>query len=214
MRKLIDIAVWERVDTFNFFKSFLIPTYNVTTEVDCTEAFAACKQKKISYACLTMYAAMRALNEIREMRYRIEDNGATPVEYDQVDLMTPIKINENGKFVDTYIPYSDDFTIFQKSYAEAKKIAIENPKDSKIVITNEITTAFVSCTPDLYFTTLTHANDGSRNWVVNLVNIGKVVACGERLVMPVATTVHHGLCDGHHVAIFFRKMEQYLKIIL
>ncbi len=213
MRTKIDLKTWERIGVYNFFQSFLVPVYSLTSEVDCTEAFNACKANHTSYAVRCLYAAMRAKNEVRELRYRVEDNGESVYEYDVVNLVTPVRVNDAGSFVDVFVPYSADFDTFSSSFEEAKCAISENRPTMNYMneMTNESTVAFISCVPDLYFTSLNSAYNGSKDYQVGLVAMGKVVLRNGRWVMPVAITAHHGLCDGHHLSLFFQKVEQYLQ---
>ena len=39
------------------------------------------------------------------------------------------------------------------------------------------------------------------------ISTGKYFRNGERLMMPVSVTCHHGLMDGYHVAQFIEKLH-------
>ncbi|MEB3374742.1 CatA-like O-acetyltransferase [Bacteroides sp. CR5/BHMF/2] len=40
---------------------------------------------------------------------------------------------------------------------------------------------------------------------------GKAITKEGKLVMPIAMTIHHGFIDGHHLSLFYRKVEELLK---
>ena len=115
MRKEINLETWDRKDVYAFFKDMQIPVCSVTSEVDCTETFVFCKNNKVAYSKLCSYASLRAVNEIRELRYRIEDGGKTIAEYDRIDLCAPIKINASYRFTSITVQYDKDFLAFYKS---------------------------------------------------------------------------------------------------
>lgn len=216
MKHRIDIKTWDRESVFNFFKKFLIAARTTTSEVDCTEAFKHCKENKISFFRVSLYAALRAINEIDELKYRIEDGGETVYMHDRIDALTPIKINDQHKFVEAYVPYNPDFVEFYSSVDQSINLA-KNETDSYAFMNSkdpDIGVATVSCIPDLYFTSLTGTNIGDKNYNITIATIGKVVKREDRLVMPVAINAHHGLCDGHHLIQFFKKTEEYLKVVI
>ena len=214
MRKIIDIDSWERKAEFLFFKNFEKPVLSVTSEIDCTEAFEYCKKNKVSYAKLCCYAGLRAANEIKEFHYRIENGGETIAEYDAINLCTPIKLNNTHKFSSITVPYNKDFNSFCVAMQQEMDKLSENspPFDKEVEITqdSQVTLIIISCTPDLFFTSISYAFRGKNEYVTMLSNMGKVVKREGRFVMPIALDGHHGLTDGHHISLYFKKVEQYL----
>lgn len=214
MKKEIDIDTWERKDSFLFFKDFQNPVRSVTSEIDCTEAFDFCKKNKISYAKLCCYAALRAANEIKEFHYRIENGGETVAEYDTINLSTPIKLNDTHKFACIMVPYNKDFNHFciamqqEMDKLSEETLPFENQKKEE---GTSQTLLNISCTPDLYFTSISYTYPGNKEYTITLSNMGKVIRREGRYVMPVAVNGHHGLTDGHHFSLYFKKTEQYLK---
>lgn len=53
MKHLIDIDTWERKDNYLFFRDFHNSWIAITSEVDCTEAYAEAKAKGIPFSCIT-----------------------------------------------------------------------------------------------------------------------------------------------------------------
>lgn len=212
MRHIIDIETWERKDNFNFFKNFLNPTTTVTSEVECGIARRKAKDKKQSYFLHYLYAILRATNEIKEFRYRIEKDEI--VLYDKVNVLTPVKLNKWGKFYTVLIPYHDNFEIF---YTEAQKIIKSIPEDGNpYAVENESeeggqhNVILVSATPNLYFTSISHTQKHQNGADFPLINVGKVVEKEGRKIMPIAISIHHGFVDGFHIAEFFSKIENIL----
>jgi len=46
-----------------------------------------------------------------------------------------------------------------------------------------------------------------------LINVGKAVLKEGKMMMPVAISFHHGLCDGYHISRFFNLVEEYLRTL-
>lgn len=214
MKQIIDIDTWERKDNFNFFRNFMNPTLSITSEVECGGAKARAKKAGQSFFLHYLYAILHAANEVKEFRFLFDPEGRVVV-YDQVDVLTPIKVNENGDFHSVRIPYLKDFQAFHE---EAQRIirtipAESNPYSAEAKDPNqgEFDVILLSATPDLYFTSMTATQEFRRGGNYPLMNAGKAVIRNGVLVMPIAMTVHHGFIDGHHFSLFFKKVEEFLK---
>ena len=214
MKQIIDIETWERKENFNFFRRFQNPQLSITSEVECGGAKKRAKEAHQSFFLHYLYAVLRAANEIPELRYRIDPEGRVGL-YDQIDILSPIKIKENGKFFTIRFPYHEDFETF---YQEARKIIDSIPEngdpyaaENGEVANGDYGLILLSATPDLYFTSITGTQEKQSGNNYPLLNAGKAIIKKGKLVMPIAMTIHHGFVDGHHLSLFYRKVEELLK---
>ncbi|MEG1187887.1 MAG: CatA-like O-acetyltransferase, partial [Bacteroidales bacterium] len=131
--------------------------------------------------------------------------------------LTPIKINDDGKFVEVLIPYVEDFEEFHQ---KARSIINNIPKDATaygIVNENqqkeEVNNGFIllSALPDLYFTSITSTQQFRHGGNFPLINAGKAIMRDGHMIMPIGMTLHHGFVDGFHITQFFKKVENFLK---
>ena len=208
------VETWERKENFNFFRRFQNPQLSITSEVECGGAKKRAKEAHQSFFLHYLYAVLRAANEIPELRYRIDPEGRV-VLYDQIDILSPIKIKENGKFFTIRFPYHEDFETF---YQEARKIIDSIPEngdpyaaENGEVANGDYGLILLSATPDLYFTSITGTQEKQSGNNYPLLNAGKAIIKKGKLVMPIAMTIHHGFVDGHHLSLFYRKVEELLK---
>lgn len=213
MKHIIDINTWERKENYEFFLGFQNPTISITSEVECAEAKARAKAAGESFFLHYLYAVLRAVNEIPEFRFRIDAEGRV-VYFDHVDMLTPIKVKENGRFFTIRLPWNTDFQTF---YTTAKAIINDidpngNPYDmEKVGGKDLLDVILLSATPDLYFTSLTCTQEHRHGSNYPLMNAGKAILKEGKLVMPIAMTIHHGFIDGHHLSLFYKKVEEFLK---
>ena len=213
MKHIIDINTWERKENYEFFLGFQNPTISITTEVECAGAKARAKAAGESFFLHYLYAVLRAVNEIPEFRFRIDTEGRV-VYFDHVDMLTPIKVKENGRFFTIRLPWNTDFQTF---YTTAKAIINDidpngNPYDmEKVGGKDLLDVILLSATPDLYFTSLTCTQEHRHGSNYPLMNAGKAILKEGKLVMPIAMTIHHGFIDGHHLSLFYKKVEEFLK---
>ena len=213
MKHIIDINTWERKENYEFFLGFQNPTIPITSEVECAGAKARAKAAGESFFLHYLYAVLRAVNEIPEFRFRIDAEGRV-VYFDHVDMLTPIKVKENGRFFTIRLPWNTDFQTF---YTTAKAIINDidpngNPYDmEKVGGKDLLDVILLSATPDLYFTSLTCTQEHRHGSNYPLMNAGKAILKEGKLVMPIAMTIHHGFIDGHHLSLFYKKVEEFLK---
>ena len=213
MKHIIDINTWERKENYEFFLGFQNPTISITSEVECAGAKARAKAAGESFFLHYLYAVLRAVNEIPEFRFRIDAEGRV-VYFDHVDMLTPIKVKENGRFFTIRLPWNTDFQTF---YTTAKAIINDidpngNPYDmEKVGGKDLLDVILLSATPDLYFTSLTCTQEHRHGSNYPLMNAGKAILKEGKLVMPIAMTIHHGFIDGHHRSLFYKKVEEFLK---
>lgn len=207
MKHIIDINTWERKENYEFFLGFQNPTISITSEVECAGAKARAKAADESFFLHYLYAVLRAVNEIPEFRFRIDAEGRV-VYFDHVDMLTPIKVKENGRFFTIRLPWNTDFQTF---YTTAKAIINDidpngNPYDmEKVGGKDLLDVILLSATPDLYFTSLTCTQEHRHGSNYPLMNAGKAILKEGKLVMPIAMTIHHGFIDGHHLSLFYKR---------
>ncbi|WP_195333368.1 chloramphenicol acetyltransferase [Bacteroides salyersiae] len=213
MKHIIDINTWERKENYEFFLGFQNPTISITSEVECAGAKARAKAAGESFFLHYLYAVLRTVNEIPEFRFRIDAEGRV-VYFDHVDMLTPIKVKENGRFFTIRLPWNTDFQTF---YTTAKATINDidpngNPYDmEKVGGKDLLDVILLSATPDLYFTSLTCTQEHRHGSNYPLMNAGKAILKEGKLVMPIAMTIHHGFIDGHHLSLFYKKVEEFLK---
>lgn len=215
MKKLIDLETWERRDNFRFFQTFVNPCISMTAEVDCTEGFNLAKEKKISFFLLTLYATLRAANEVKEFRYRIENGDV--YEYDKVDGVSPIQVTDEGRFCSMRFPFISDLKSFLAKGSEI--VSAATPDTDPYALSREMESTgdngviLLSVTPKLYFTSLTHTQETPIGSPYPLMNAGKVITREGRKYMPFAFVIHHGLMDGFHMGKFIEKIEFYINSV-
>lgn len=213
MKHIVDIETWERKPNYEFFLSFQNPTISITSEVECGGAKARAKAAGQSFFLYYVYAVLRAVNEIPEFRYRIDAEGRV-VYFDTVDMLSPIKVKENGRFFTVRFPWHEDFETF---YAEAKAIIGAIDPNSEPYTAEQkggkelLDVMLLSATPDLYFTSLTCTQEHRHGSNYPLMNAGKAIVREGKLIMPIAMTIHHGFVDGYHLSLFYKKVEEWLK---
>lgn len=214
MKHIVDIESWERRDNYAFFRPFLNSWFSISTEIDCTEAYAAAKASDRSFFLHYLYAVLRAVNEIREFRYRTDAQGNVAW-YDQVDIITPIAV-PGRTFFTVRIPYHEDFEQF---YAAAHQIVTQIPADGdpygaekQIQAQGDYDIMHLSAMPNLWFSAINYAQSAPGcPTEYPLSSAGKAMWREGRLKMPFSIYVNHAFIDGAHISLLISKTEEHLR---
>jgi chloramphenicol O-acetyltransferase type A len=201
----IDIAAWNRRSTFEYFKNFEDPFFNMTANVDVTALYQFCKLESVSFSLACVYFSQAALNNIREFRLRLLNEAA--VEYDHVEATQTI-LNDDETFSFCYFKRQADLKAFnaaglaaREKYRELKTFDVES---------NRIDLIYYSVIPWVSFTSFKHASRfDNRNTVPRIV-FGKTFAENEKLKMPISVEAHHAMMDGIHVGKYFQGLQRLL----
>lgn len=204
MKKFIDLSTWNRREHFDFFSQLDEPFHGLVVNVDCTWAYQHCKQENISFFLFYLHQVLKAVNVTDAMRYRIEDGQV--VDYPCIHASATIDRSDHT-FAFCSIDYQSEFSPFSL----AAKKAILSVKEStglgfnSSMIRNDV--IHFSAMPWISFTGLTHARHFQQKDSVPKISVGKYFKQGDKLMMPVATYVHHGLADAYHVHQFLQTLE-------
>ncbi len=203
----LDINSWKRKEHFEFFKDFKEPFFGIVTDINCTNAYKLCKEKKISFFAYYLHKSLKTVNEIEEFKYRIDGNKI--IICDKIHAAATIGRPDNT-FAFTFIEFIADFKEFNiKLQAEIKRVQqtpglfLYQDKTRKDVI-------HYSSTPWLNFKGLTHARNHTNGDSTPLIVFGKLHEDNGKFEMPVAINAHHALMDAYHVSQYYKKFEEEL----
>jgi chloramphenicol O-acetyltransferase type A len=205
MYREIDLESWERRATFEFFKDYKDPFFNMAANLDVTRLYSFCKQNAIPFSIAALYFSITTANEIREFRLRMI--GEKVVEFDRIEATQTI-LNDNKTFSFCYFPYKHSLEEFVESgvttrekYRRLKSFEVESDRIDLI---------YYSVIPWVSFTGFKHANSGDNRQTVPRMVFGKMFEDGERRLMPFSVEAHHCLMDGYHVGQYFNRFQEQL----
>ena len=203
--KILDMETWSRSKSFNFFKRYDYPQFNITTQLDITKIYNYLEKNGISKYNAILWMISCAANHVTEIRYRIRDDMV--VEHDRVDPAFTFLTHEKNLAFCT-AEYSSDvpkfFTRVDQGIAEIKA----HPKiEDKPGVDNLL---YVSCVPWINFTSISHPIKMEKTDSIPRISWGKFAHRKKQVFMPVSLQLHHGLADGYHAGLFIKKLEQLL----
>lgn len=208
MYREIDLESWERRATFEFFKDYKDPFFNMAANLDVTRLYRFCKQNEMPFSIAVLYFSIATVNEIREFRLRMIDEKV--VEFDRIEATQTI-LNEDNTFSFCYFPLKGSLEEFvregiaaREKYRALKSFDVENDRIDLI---------YYSVIPWISFTSFKHANSGDNRQTVPRMVFGKMFESGDRRLMPFSVEAHHCLMDGYHVGCYFNLFQAKLDSI-
>lgn len=203
----IDPDTWNRREHYEVFSRQSYPYIGVTVSVDVERLVVACREAGTRFSNAFMYAALRALNSVENLRYRIVDGEVVLCE--RVDPSFNVWHAENELFYFAYADYHRHFALFDAEVEEAKKQALttrslnnENGDRADVV--------FVSSLPWFAFSDIIQPMGLTPDDAIPRLLWGRHSVGDGKGSMPFSLTGHHGLFDGWHVAKMLAEMERLL----
>jgi chloramphenicol O-acetyltransferase type A len=207
MTQYLDLEAWPRRTTFEYFRGFDKPYFNVCTRLDVTRLKALSPLLgPAGFALAYHHLALRLANQIEPFRYRLQA-GRVRVHERVHGSMTVLRDDDSIAFA--YLQYGPDFARFAaRAIARLREVqrgAV--PFDPGL---DQAALLHFTTLPWIDFTSFSHARNWGREDSVPKIAFGRVQAQGERWQMALSVEVHHALMDGLHVGRFVQAMEQAL----
>ncbi len=205
MREL-NIENWNRKEHFHFFKQFEDPYFAVTIDVDVTTTYEYAQKQEISFFALYLYACMKAVNNVENFKYRIQED---KVVIHDIIHASPTIAREDNTFGCSFIYYDENFDTFYTNFLKEKERVLNT---TNLFPPEEGTDACIYCSTMPWFNFSGHKEPvyGVKKESVPKLAFGKYVEKNNKLMMPVAIAVNHALVDGYHVGLFVDSFQQEL----
>jgi len=208
MFREVDIAGWERRTTYEFFRDYNDPYFNIAACLDTTELYRFCKANGLAFSLAALFFSLQTANAIREFRFRLLDGRV--VEFDEIHATQTI-LNDDETFSFCYFERNNDIFEFDRT----GRLAVEKYKTLKTfdVESDRIDLIYYSVIPWVSFTSFKHATRGDNRMSVPRMVFGKLFDEGDRKKMPFSVEVHHALMDGIHVGKYFELFQEKLNSV-
>lgn len=201
--KFVDLENWKRRGSYEYFKDYDNPFFNITANLDATELYRFCKANNLSFSLANLFYSLQAANEIEEFRQRIL-NGKL-VEFDMIHATQTI-LQPDETFSFCYFENCGDVFDFN----ERGKAAVEKYKRLKTfdVESDRLDLLYYSVIPWISFTSFKNAMRLDERQTIPRMVFGKMFDDGERKRLPHSVEVHHAIADGLHVGKYFIALQE------
>lgn len=205
MHREIDLETWERRSTFEFFKDFEDPYFNITANLNVARLYDMCKSNDLAFSLAFLFYSLETANEIREFRRRMI--GESVVEFDRVEATQTI-LNEDKTFSFSYYRLQDNVIEFvsegrvsRDKYLSLKTFDVE---------TDRLDLIYYSAFPWVSFTSFKHASRLNNRQTIPRMVFGKMFEENGSRKMPFSVEAHHAMMDGYHVGLYYETLQQKL----
>jgi chloramphenicol O-acetyltransferase type A len=206
----LDPRTWPRRETFELFRGYDKPAFNVCTRIDAAALKLTLKTRGDSgFSLACAFITLRIANTMPPFKLRLEGTG------ERVRLLDTI----NGS---TTVLRADDSFGFAwleplpvwPAFAAAARARIEAVRDRSAPslpgLENHVeplSLMYFTSLPWLHFTSFSHARHCVQEASIPKVAFGRADVEGTRLMLPVSVEVHHALMDGVHVGRYVQALE-------
>lgn len=203
MFKELDLECWPRKATYEFFKDYEDPFFNLTANLDVTRLYSFCKENDLAFSLAALYYSLQTANAVPEFRIRLQDEKL--VQFDEIHATQTI-LNDDDTFSFCY--YENKRDVFE--FNVAGKAALEKYKALKTfdVESDRLDMIYYSVIPWVSFTSFKHATRIDRTQTVPRIVFGKIFDDGPVKKMPVSVEANHAMMDGLHVGKFFNRFQE------
>ncbi|WP_179018972.1 CatA-like O-acetyltransferase [Winogradskyella forsetii] len=203
--KILDKHTWNRRSHFEFFNTFVDPYFGVTFSVDVTKAYEFSQENKVSFFVNYLHATMKAINEVENLKYRINDANEVVV-FDTIHA-SPTILRPNKTFGFTFVNYDADIFKFQTNFLNEKERVFNS--NELFPPLNTMDCVHCSTLPWINFTGHKEPFKGDKDSIPKLA-FSKMEKIGSKREMQIAISVNHALVDGYHVGLFNEKLQFHL----
>lgn len=201
----LDLQRWPRRDTFDFYRGFDKPYFNLCVRLDVAALQTAVRATGTRFSLACHFIVLHLANQIEPFRYRLE-GGQVRIHPVVNGGNTVLRDDQSIAFA--YFDYHASYAQFAAQAEHALALARAGgfaPRADAVALMHFTTLPWV------HFSSFSHARNWGREDSVPKIAFGRVDADGERRWMPMSVEVHHALMDGLHVGQFVQRLEAALQ---
>lgn len=195
--RLVDMTSDPRRGQYEYFRTFSNPYASMTVNCDITHLRQVTRERELPFFLTVLHCAVNAANAVPELRRRIR--GESVLEYENCLSSHTVALPD-----ETYCYCVLDCDRELSEFLPYAAAEVQRAKDAPALDDGDDPDRlfFVSSVPWVSFASISlpkpvPADSNPR------ITFGKYFAQGDRILLPVDLTVHHGLADGIHMAKFF-----------
>ena len=204
----IDMDNWERREHYYYYRDFIKTRYNLCGEIDITGLLSQIREKRLHFYLVFLYVVIHTVNEIRELRMCLDEDGALGY-WDVCHPSYTIFHKDDLTFSDIWTEYSPDFQTFYERASQD----METFKDVKGIKAKPDTPPHfcpISCIPWISFTGFGSDTYAESNMLYPVILFGKYHENEKgQILLPLSIAVNHMVADGYHTCLFFQKIQEF-----
>lgn len=204
--EIINLDTWDRITHYNFFRRMDYPQYLICNNIDITNFLFKLKGRNISFYYAMIYAAIYALNQVKEFKYRIQGDNVVLHDIIHPSFTDMAEGSELFKMVTVFMEADiESFVAMAKEKSDRQKDYFVK-KD----VEGRDDLAYITCIPWVSFTNLSHTISFNRDDSVPRLAWGKYFNDNGKVLLPFSVQAHHSFVDGIHMGKYYDVLQKYL----
>ena len=204
----IDMDNWERREHYYYYRDFIKTRYNLCGEIDITGLLSQIREKRLHFYLVFLYVVIHTVNEIRELRMCLDEDGALGY-WDVCHPSYTIFHKDDLTFSDIWTEYSPDFQTFYERASQDME-TFKNVKGIKAKPDTPPNFCPISCIPWISFTGFGSDTYAESNMLYPVILFGKYHENEKgQILLPLSIAVNHMVADGYHTCLFFQKIQEF-----
>ena len=204
----IDMDNWERREHYYYYRDFIKTRYNLCGEIDITGLLSQIREKRLHFYLVFLYVVIHTVNEIKELRMRLDEDGALGY-WDVCHPSYTIFHKDDLTFSDIWTEYSPDFQTFYERASQDME-TFQDVKGIKAKPDTPPNFCPISCIPWISFTGFGSDTYAESNMLYPVILFGKYHENEKgQILLPLSIAVNHMVADGYHTCLFFQKIQEF-----
>lgn len=204
----IDYENWYHKEHYEILGLGAGMSYSITVNIDVTNLYDIHKKENLKFYPMMIYVLAKAVNQTKEFKMGKDQDGNLGY-YDTLHMNYTIFHEEDGSYSDLWSYYSEDF---MESYNTIIK-DIEDYKDARGFAPKPNRPENIFCQSSLpWLNYVNYVPVFSKELPINnyfpSFEYGKYVIQDGRKMMPLTATVFHGVADGYHTYLFYKRVQE------
>lgn len=201
----LDMSNWSRASIFTNYLDVEFPYINIGSRVDVTGLLDFARREGLSFYFALTFAAVKTADSIENFRYRFDSEGPFVIRQN-TPIMTHLCPGEE-LFVMLKGPDTDDI----REYCRSLRCIADDPLLADTLnIEHRHDIINFSCLPWVDYTHFVRTIRKVGRDCNPKMSWGKYLTENGRTTLNFSVQVHHGLMDGFHVGMFYKKLQENL----
>ncbi len=206
MFNVVDMKNYNRKEHFMHYQAINC-RYSTTIQVNIDKLYHICKDEKIKFYPAFLWLVTKAINKFEFMKMDFNENKELGF-YDEMNVAYSFKPKDREEFGVIWTEFCDDFKEFYQNYLSDTQNCNhgmnlkENRPKNCYDFSNLLWLNFTSF--DLKF-------KDEIDYLMPIITTGKISEAQDGKIIPFNISVHHSVCDGYHLNLFFEYLDKILE---
>lgn len=202
----VDVEHWARKEHYRYYTERLPIAFTVTVPVHVEQILDYCHRQGKRFYPSFIAVITEAVNSMENFRMFRDEAGQLCLWQHVIPNYT-IFHHDDHTFSDCWSPYDADFEVQYNCIVQDMN-TYQSVTGIKAKPNQPANFFCVSCAPWMSFTSFNSVVSNREPQFFPIITAGKYERTQEQVIMPVAFTIAHAVCDGYHAGLFFERLQQ------